>query len=157
MAQYTERPFLMVFNFLSPLDFIPVMQTSAEWLSTLDMECEVRLAADFQRDDVEDLLQGRPKLAKARPSRRLVEFHRMIRASVIKLEELLEEMETVDERCTQSFLLLKPLQWFVYNKLCGAPAWPFGCNDPLTLELEPGKPRTYFFCFRGTANAMECS
>ena len=44
----------------------------------------------------------------------------------------------------QSLLLLKPLQWFVYNDLCGAPAWPFGCNDPLALEPEPGKPRTHF-------------
>ena len=41
-------------------------------------------------------------------------------------------------------LLKRKLQWFVYNDLCGAPAWPFGCNDPLTLEPEPRKPRTYF-------------
>ena len=84
MAQHTERPFLMVFNFLSAPDIIPVMQSSAEWLSTLDLDCEVRLAVDFQRDDVKDVFQGRPKLAKARPSRRFVEFYRMIRASMKK-------------------------------------------------------------------------
>ena len=82
MAQLTERPFLMVFNFLSAPDLIPPMQTSAEWLSTLDLGCEARLAEDFRRDDVGDVLQGRPRLAKARPSRRFVEFHRMIRAGV---------------------------------------------------------------------------
>ena len=42
------------------------------------------------------------------------------------------------------FSLLEPLQCFVYNDVCGAPAWPFGCNDPLTLEPEPGRPRTHF-------------
>ena len=144
MAQCTERPFLMVFNFLSAPDLIPAMQTSAEWISTLDLGCEVRLAVDFQRDDVKYVFQGRPKLAKARPSRRFVEFHRMIRASVNKLEQLLDEMETLDSMITQTLLLLKPLQSFVCNDLCGAPAWPFGCSDPLTLELESGKPRTYF-------------
>ena len=85
MAQLTERPFVMVFNFLSAPDLLPVMQTSAEWLSKLDLECEMRLAADFQRDDVRDVFQGRPKLAKARPSRRFIEVHRMIRASVKNL------------------------------------------------------------------------
>ena len=139
-----EEPFLMVFHFLSAPDFLPAMQTCAQWLSTLDVVCEVRLAVYFQRDDVRDVFQGRPKLAKARPSLRLVEFHRMIRASVKRLEQLLDEMETLDPRSTQTLLLLKPLQNFVYNALCGAPAWPFGCSDPLTLELEPGKPRTYF-------------
>ena len=144
MAQRMEEPFSMVFNFLSALDLPPAMQTSAQWLSTLDLVCEVRLAVDFQRDDVGDVFQGRPKLAKVRPSLRFVEFHRMIRASVKRLEQLLDEMETLDSMSTQTLLLLKPLQNFVYNALCGAPAWPFGCSDPLTLELEPGKPRTYF-------------
>ena len=82
MVQRTERPSVMVFNFLSAPDLIPAMQTSAEWLSTLELGCEARLAVDFQRDDLGDIFQGRPKLAKARPSRRFVEFHRMIRASV---------------------------------------------------------------------------
>ena len=44
----------------------------------------------------------------------------------------------------QSLLVLQPLQSFVYNDLCGTPAWPFGSNDPLALEPEPGKPKTYF-------------
>ena len=145
MAQLTERPLMMVFNFLSVTDHLPVMQTSAEWLSTLDLECEIRLAVDFQRDDVRDVFQGRPKLAKARPSRRFVELHRMIRASVKRFDQLLYEFGTANATSTQSlFLLERKLQWFVYNDLCGAPAWPFGCNDPLTLEPEPGKPRTYF-------------
>ena len=39
------------------------------------------------------------------------------------------------------------MQCFVYNDLCGVPAWPFGCNDPLTLEPEPGRPRTHFQSF----------
>ena len=82
MAQLAERPFLMVFNFLSAPDLIPPMHTSAKWLSTLDLGCEARLAEDFRRDDVGDVLHGRPRLAKARPSLRFVEFHRMIRAGV---------------------------------------------------------------------------
>ena len=143
MAQCTERPFLMVFNFLSAFDLIPAMQTNAEWLTTLDSGCEVRLATNFQRDDVKYVFRGRPKLAKARACRRFVEFHWMIRASVRRLDQLLDEIETLDETHTHSLSLMKPLQWFVYNNLCGAPAWPFGCNDPLTLELEPQKPRTY--------------
>ena len=144
MAQLAERPFLMVFNFLSAPDLIPPMRTSAKWLSTLDLGCEARLAEDFRREDVGDVLQGRPRLAKARPSRRFVEFHRMIRAGVKRLHHLLNHVETLDLRSMQSLLLLKPLQSFVYNDLCGAPAWPFGCNDPLALEPEPGKPRTHF-------------
>ena len=84
MAELTELQLMMVFDFLSAFDHLPIMQTSAEWLSTLDLDCEVRLAVDFQRDDVKDVFQGRPKLAKARPSRRFVEFYRMIRASMKK-------------------------------------------------------------------------
>ena len=145
MAQLTERPLMMVFNFLSDTDYLPVMQTSAEWLSALDLECEIRLAIDFQRDDVRDVFQGRPKLAKARPSRRFVELHRMIRASLTRFDQLLYESGTASSTSTQSlFLLEKKLQLFVYNNLCGAPAWPFGCNDPLSLEPEPGKPKIYF-------------
>ena len=144
MVQCTGRPFLMVFKFLSAPDLVPAMQTSMEWLSTLDLECVARLAADFQRDDSGDVLQGRPKLAKARPSRRFVEFHRMIRASMERLHQLLNEVETLDSMSTQCLLLLKPLQCFVYNDVCGAPAWPFGCNDSLSLEPEPGRSRTYF-------------
>jgi len=96
MAQLTERPFLVVFNFLSAPDLIPPMQTSAEWLSTLDLGCEARLAEDFRRDDVGNVLQGRPRLAKARPSRRFVEFHRMIRAGVRRLHQLLNHVGTLD-------------------------------------------------------------
>ena len=145
MAQLTKRLLMMVFKFLSVTDHLPVMQTSAEWLSTLDLECEIRLAVDFQRDDMRDLFQGRPKLAKARPSRRFVELHRMIRASVKRFDQLLYEFGTANPTTTQSpFLWERKLQWFVYNDLLGAPAWPFGCNDPLALEPEPGKPRIYF-------------
>ena len=89
MFQRTDRPFLMVFRFLPASDLVPAMQTSVEWLSTLDMECVTRLAADFQRDDSGDVLKGRPKLAKARASRRFVELHRMIRASVKMFDQLL--------------------------------------------------------------------
>ena len=102
MVQRTERPFVMVFNFLSAPDLIPAMQTSAEWLSTLDLGCEARLAVDFQRDDVKDVFQGRPKLAKARPSWRFVEFHRMIQASLNRLDKLLDKIEAMDARNTQS-------------------------------------------------------
>merc|ERR1712023_501504 len=61
-----------------------------------------------------------------------------------RLHQLLNEVETLDSMSTQCLFLLKPLQCFVYNDACGAPAWPFGCNDPLTLEPEPGRPRTHF-------------
>ena len=105
MVQCTGRPVLMVFKFLSAPDLVPAMQTSMEWLSTLDLECVARLAADFQRDDSGDVLQGRPKLAKARPSRRFVEFHRMIQASMRKMEQLLNEVERLRPMSTQCLLL----------------------------------------------------
>ena len=39
MAQLTERPFVMVFNFLSAPDLIPAMQTSAKWLKQSSEPC----------------------------------------------------------------------------------------------------------------------
>ena len=105
MVQRTDRPFLMVFKFLPASDLVPAMQTSVEWLSTLDMECVARLAADFQRDDSGDVLNGRPKLAKARASRRFVELHRMIRASMKRLHQLLNEVETLDSMSTHHFFI----------------------------------------------------
>ena len=105
MVQHTDRPFLMVFKFLPASDLVPAMQTSMEWLSTLDIECVARSAADFQRDDSGDVLNGRPKLAKARASRRFFELHRMIRASMKRLHQLLNEVETLDTMSTQCFFL----------------------------------------------------
>ena len=60
------------------------------------------------------------------------------------MEQLLNVVERLRPMSTQCLLLLQPLRLFVYNDVCGAPAWPFGCNDSLSLEPEPGRPRTYF-------------